>query len=73
MEALQCVKCAIRYDLLFKESAPLLTLEAEISTEDDDDTGGEGFEIAEFWDDFLIEDDRSEINVEFNVAELILY
>jgi hypothetical protein len=29
VEALQCVKCAIRHDLLFREPAPSSTLEAE--------------------------------------------
>jgi hypothetical protein len=60
VEALQCVKCAIRHDLLFREPAPSSILEAEFSrggNGDDDDDGGEGCEAAdsEGWDDLLMD------------------
>ena len=60
VESLQCIKCAIRNDLLFREAAPSSALEAEL--EDDEEQGDEGEvggsgeeEIA--WDELLIEDD----------------
>jgi hypothetical protein len=31
VEALQCVKCAIRHDLMFREPAPSSILEAELT------------------------------------------
>ena len=37
VEALQFLKCAIRQDLLFRESPPSSTLEAEIEEDDGDD------------------------------------
>ena len=55
VEALQCVKCAIRHDLLFREPAPSSILEAEFSGDGDDDDGGEGCEAAEGWDDLLMD------------------
>jgi hAT family C-terminal dimerisation region len=36
VEALQCIKCAIRHDLLFREPAPSSILEAKESDESDD-------------------------------------
>ena len=36
VEALQCVKCAIRHDLLFREPAPSSVLEAEERDESED-------------------------------------
>lgn len=55
VEALQCVKCAIRHDLLFREPAPSSTLEAEFIGDNDDDE--EGCESAESWDDLLMDSD----------------
>ena len=46
MEMLQCVKCAIRHDLLFREPAPSSILEVE--TDDDEDEG---------WDELLLGDE----------------
>ncbi len=56
VEMLQCVKCAIRHDLLFQDPAPSSNLEAEF---DDDDSDGEDTEgdREEGWDDFLLEDE----------------
>jgi hypothetical protein len=61
VEALQCIKCAIRTDLLFPAPAPSSVVEAE-ANEDGEDTlpeneDGEVFDIdEEGWDDLLIED-----------------
>jgi hypothetical protein len=68
VEALQCVKCAIRHDLLFRAPAPSSILEAEASEDGEDD--GEMSEAAEKgWDDLLIDDEDEEplamdINIE---------
>jgi len=55
VEALQCIKCAIRSDLLFREPAPSSTVEAELdgSTEDE----AEESEGEEGWDSLLIDED----------------
>ena len=37
VEALQCVKCAIRNDLLFREQAPSSALEIELEAGDEED------------------------------------
>ena len=61
VEALQCVKCGIQHDLLFREPAPSSILEAEYNGDgDNNDDGGEGCEAAEGWDDLLMdsEDDN---------------
>ena len=62
VEALQCVKCAIRHDLLFREPAPSSVVEA--SECEDGNEGGDiehsedESEVEEFtWDELLIEDD----------------
>jgi hypothetical protein len=55
VEALQCIKCAIRHDLLFREPAPSSTLEAEFNEDGEDDEDGEGSENAEGWDDLLMD------------------
>jgi hypothetical protein len=56
VEALQCIKCAIRHDLLFWEPAPSSTLESEFNKDgEDDEDGGEGSENAKGWDDLLVD------------------
>ena len=35
MQALQCIKCAIRHDLLFREPAPSSTIELEEDHDED--------------------------------------
>ena len=59
VEALQCVKCAIRDDLLFREAVPSSTLEAKL--EAGDDLQGDEDEVEESneegWDLLLIEDE----------------
>ena len=52
VEALQCIKCAIRSDLLFPAPAPSSAFEAEA-----DEDGEESDVDEESWDDLLIEDE----------------
>ncbi len=62
VEALQCIKCAIRHDLLFREPAPSSMLEAEEAIdsdlEEDEETGEDNEEFS--WDELLIEDEDAE-------------
>jgi hAT family C-terminal dimerisation region len=70
VEALQCAKCAIRHDLLFREPAPSSIAEAEFHDDgrDDEDDREEGQDDSrdgednneEGWDDLLIEDEDDE-------------
>jgi hypothetical protein len=70
VEALQCIKCAIRHDLLFREPAPSSVLETEeasdgelenASTQGDSREPDEESDIEEFsWDELLIEDEDEE-------------
>ncbi|KAI0245784.1 hypothetical protein BJV78DRAFT_1287172 [Lactifluus subvellereus] len=69
VEALQCVKCAIRHDLLVWAPAPSSILEAEVGDHGDDDEdgdndgddNGEGSEAGEKgWDVLLIDDEDEE-------------
>ena len=67
MEALQCIKCAIRHHLLFREPAPSSKLETEETADGDLENAGAGEDlehdeesdsIEDFsWDGVLIEDD----------------
>ena len=64
VEALQCVKCAVRHDLLYREPGPSSILEAEVNDDgqcsDDSDNGdndGDGFEVEGWNDLLLVEDD----------------
>ena len=63
VEALQCIKCAIRHDLVFREPAPSSTLELEEHDEGDvarEDSGNaeEESDVEGFsWNDLLIEDE----------------
>jgi hAT family C-terminal dimerisation region len=68
VEALQCVKCAVRHDLLFREPAPSSTLEVELNADGEDEEDGEvredtgsgeleRSEAAECWNDVLMEDE----------------
>ena len=65
VEALQCIKCAIRSDLLFREPDPSSSMEADLeaeeshhSEEDEEDEDGD-------WHSFLIkEDSDSDADVE---------
>lgn len=72
VEALQSVKCAIRHDLLFQEPAPSSTLEAELNADGEDEKDGEdsgeesASEAAEGWNDLLMEDEGSEMDVDLD-------
>ena len=70
MEALQCIKCAIRHNLLFREPAPSSKLETEETTDGELENASaedRDLECAEesgiedneefTWDGLLIEDD----------------
>ena len=60
VEALQCIKCAIWHDLLFRKPAPSSKIETEETTDQGlEDKGGikESGEGKDFlWDEILIED-----------------
>ena len=74
VEALQCIKCAIRHDLLFKEPGPSSILEAKESNNEELEnmntggdsgepvvTGNEESDVEEFsWKGLLIEDEDEE-------------
>lgn len=72
VEALQCVKCAIRHDPLYQEPGPSSILEAEVNDDgqyteysDDDDNGDNGNNDrdgseAEGWDDLLLEEEEDD-------------
>lgn len=66
VEALQCIKCAIRHELLFREAAPSSVVEGqmeECEDEDDEDDAeaAEGSEVDdEAWDALLIEEEDLE-------------
>jgi hypothetical protein len=55
VEALQCIKCAIRSDLLFREPAPSSAVEAELDVGTEDEA--EESEGEEGWDSLLIDED----------------
>jgi hAT family dimerisation domain. len=66
VEALQCMKCAIRHDLLFREPAPSSGLEVEELSDqelenvghlDGGEAGDESDSEEQPWDDLLIEDE----------------
>jgi hypothetical protein len=62
VEALQCVKCAIQHDLLYREPGPSSVLEAEINDDgqcSDDEDGSE----VESWDNLLLEEDRDSVTL----------
>ena len=74
MEALQCIKCAIRHHLLFRELAPSSKLEMEETTDGDVENAGAGedlehddeSDIEDFsWDGLLIEDDDDDEDMYF--------
>ena len=68
VEALQCIKCAIRHDLLFQKPAPSSMLELEEHDEElVDAPGGDSRDAEEesdvevlSWDELLIEDEDEE-------------
>jgi hypothetical protein len=70
VEALQCVKCAIRHDLLFRESGPSSILEAEVNGDheycEEGQDDGEGSETVEGWDALLSEDEDDSLTGEMD-------
>jgi hypothetical protein len=65
VEALQCIKCAIRWDLLFPEPAPSSVFEAEVNDDGEDvaneNEGEEESDVDEMgWDDLFLEDEDEE-------------
>ena len=56
VEALQCVKCCIHHDLLFREPLPSSALETELDSEMEDGEEPEAVE-DESWDSMLLDDD----------------
>jgi hypothetical protein len=79
VEALQCVKCAIRHELLFREPAPSSILEAEesndqepenVSTRDSGEPADDESDIEEVsWDGLLIEDKDEEAGMYCSQSE----
>ena len=70
VEALQCVKCTIRHDLLFQESAPSSVVEAEFNSDKDSrDSGndGRGSETAEGWDEMFLDGDEDDIEMDIGL------
>jgi hypothetical protein len=77
VEALQCLKCAIRHDLLFREPAPSSVLEGKESDNQELGDAGDGGESgeesdveeidgSESWDGLLIEDDSEDEDAMYN-------
>ncbi|KAG6878832.1 hypothetical protein C0992_007317 [Termitomyces sp. T32_za158] len=69
VEALQCLKCAIRHDLLFREPGPTSIDEAELErleNNEDNDGSGKGFENEEGWDEMFL-DDEEENNFDVDI------
>jgi len=66
VEALQCIKCAIRHDLLFREAGPSSVFETEGDSELDTEETGEGSDVEDFsWDELLIEDEDEDEEAEY--------
>jgi 3'-phosphoadenosine 5'-phosphosulfate sulfotransferase len=65
VEALQCIKCAIRHDLLFRDSAPSSVLEAQLEAGEDEDSGGDDDDVdmsdEQGWDELVIEEDDDDV------------
>jgi len=60
VEALQCIKCAIRTELLFPAPALSSVFEAKANSDGEDSLqeseDEEGLDVDEGWDDLLLED-----------------
>ena len=65
VEALQCIKCAIRHDLLFRDSAPSSVLEAQLEAGEDEDSGSDDDDVdmsdEQGWDELVIEEDDDDV------------
>jgi hypothetical protein len=62
VEALQCVKCGIRHDLLFRDPAPSSVLEATLDEDGSGEEGEEELEDSKGWDDLLIDEEDDDDN-----------
>jgi hypothetical protein len=63
VEALQCVKCSLRHDLLFHKTGPSsLTEDNESEAEDEagENSGGNSEDEEEGWDTLILEDSDDE-------------
>jgi hypothetical protein len=70
VEALQCVKCSIRHNLLFREPAPSSALEIAL----DSGNGGEDTEEWEDveetpWDEMLLDEDEDDKMADDDVSD----
>jgi hypothetical protein len=68
VEALQCIKCAIRHDLLFWECAPSSLVEADLANDESGGDGSDGEASKAGWDEKLIDkegDDDIELVLSF--------
>ena len=68
VEALQCIKCAIRHDFLFHEAAPSSLNEITDEYEVEDSLGGEqDTECKEGWESLFLEEDEDNDDLESDV------
>ncbi|KAG1725824.1 hypothetical protein EDB19DRAFT_1643794, partial [Suillus lakei] len=71
VKALQCIKCAIRHDLLFREPGPSSLIEDELDEFKIEEESGEKSEVEdEGWDGIFLEDtcyDDSESNTDIDL------
>jgi len=68
VETLQCIKCALRHDLLFREPGPSSSTEEldDFRVEIDlDQKASEDDVEEEGWEDFLVEEDEDDIESDF--------
>ena len=69
VEALQCIKCALWHDLLFRERGPSLVLEAEETSNLVEDAGAQGEpgdlggNDVEAWDGVVVDDNEEGIRI----------
>jgi hAT family C-terminal dimerisation region len=73
VEALQCIKCAIRYDLLFRETGPSSLDEDNIDEYEVEDDPGEqpeedGVE-EEGWDHLFLEEDEDNLQSDIDMDQ----
>ena len=69
IEALQCVNCCLRHELIFREPGPLSTVEMEMY--EDDESPDDDMEMLEnieddSWDAILLEDNDEDFEVEID-------
>jgi hypothetical protein len=70
VEALQCVKCSIRHDLLFREPGPSSSTEEldkfEIET-DPNEKLSEGDDEEEGWEALFLDEDEDDVESDFEM------